>query len=120
MLPFPVKIYPFKIFTRATPGSSLVDYNYDRIVEQNSQLLSPHPKEKPEKHKDRGSKSSDGNYFATGNYLMSGGGSAFLLKGVPAVLVVCNIMRCVAIFILDGFVCSSGEKSRDDLHLASP
>ena len=24
MLPFPVKIYPFEIFTRATPGSSLV------------------------------------------------------------------------------------------------
>ena len=24
VLPFPVKIYPFKIFTRATPGSSLV------------------------------------------------------------------------------------------------
>ena len=24
MLPFPVKIYPFEIFTRAMPGSSLV------------------------------------------------------------------------------------------------
>ena len=26
VLPFPVKIYPFEIFTRATPGSSLVYY----------------------------------------------------------------------------------------------
>ena len=28
VLPFPVKIYPFEIFTRATPGSSLVFYKY--------------------------------------------------------------------------------------------
>ena len=26
MLPFPGKIYPFEIFTRAAPGSSLVNY----------------------------------------------------------------------------------------------
>ena len=36
MLPFPVKIYPFEIFTRATPGSSLVfnrtEWNQDRKV----------------------------------------------------------------------------------------
>ena len=31
MLPFPVKIYPFEIFTRATPGSSLVSYKIFRI-----------------------------------------------------------------------------------------
>ena len=27
MLPVPVKIYPFEIFTRVTPGSSLVEHN---------------------------------------------------------------------------------------------
>ena len=36
VLPFPVKIYPFEIFTRATPGSSLVfnrtEWNQDRKV----------------------------------------------------------------------------------------
>ena len=31
MLPFPVKIYPFEIFTRATPGSSLVSYKIFRF-----------------------------------------------------------------------------------------
>ena len=51
---------------------------------------------------------------------MSGGGSTFLLKGILAVLVPCNIMRCFAISISYGFVCSSGEKRSDDLHLAIP
>ena len=55
----------------------------------------------------------------SGNYLMSGGGgSTFLLQGILAVLVLCKIMRCSATLILDSFVCSSGEKSSDDLHMA--
>ena len=40
------------------------------------------------------------------------------LQGILAVLVLCNIMRCLAMLILYGFVCSSGKKSSDDLHMA--
>lgn len=32
VLPFPVKIYPFEIFTRATPGSSLVSHKWLEIL----------------------------------------------------------------------------------------
>ena len=42
------------------------------------------------------------------------------LQGILAVLVLCIIIRCLAILILDGFVCSTGEKGSDDLHLAIP
>ena len=38
VLLFPVKIYPFEIFTRATPGSSLVIYKSESDGGQESML----------------------------------------------------------------------------------
>ena len=40
------------------------------------------------------------------------------LQGILAVLVLCNIMRCLAIYTLECFVSTTGEKSSDDLHMA--
>ena len=62
-------------------------------------------------------------YRGSGNYLMSGSGeSTFLLQSILAVLVLCNIMRCLAKEPcgLYSFVSTSGEKSSDDLHMATP
>ena len=59
-------------------------------------------------------------FRGSGNYLISGGGSTFLLQGIQDVLVFlsCKIMSCFARLSLDAFVRSSGEKSSDDLHIA--